>query len=158
MTHPPEHYPIPAIQHTRCMLALTVSKAVIDLFKPDHSTGKKLNEQIAKINRWIDECSLLVREWKLSAGAKRDLDRSFEALGPHFELKTLDDGALFERWAALVWTSVFMVWDVRFTCPEFRKPACWRFLDQTLTTLAEHLWKEAPHSDAEGSLIYEEAA
>lgn len=158
MTHPPEHYPIPAIQHTRCMLALTVTRAVIDLFKPDHTTGKKLNEQIAKINRWIDECSLPVRERKLSAGAKRDLDRSFDALGQYLELKKLDDDALFERWAALVWTSVFMVWDVRHTCPEFRKPACWRYLDRTLTTLAEHLLIFAPEADAAGSQIYEEAA
>lgn len=157
MTYTPT-YPPPAIQHTRCILALTVTRSVIDLFRPGPECGKKLLAQMEKIDRWIKECSRQVQGRKLSAGAKRDLDRSFEALGPHFELKTLDDGALFERWAALVWTSVFMVWDVRYTCPEFRKPACWRFLDQTLTTLAEHLWKEAPDSDAVGSQIYEEAA
>lgn len=154
MTYTPT-YPSPAVQHTRCILALTVTRTVVDLFKPGPECGKKLLTQMDKIDRWIKECSAQIQGRKLSAGAKRDLDRSFTALGPHFEFHALDDEALFRRWSALVWTALFLVWDVRHTCPEYRKPACWRFLDQTMTTLAEHLNHETPDSDAEGSTIYE---
>jgi len=157
MTYTPT-YPIQAVQHTRCILALTVARTVVDLFKPDEKCGKQLLSQMDKIDRWIGECSLRIQGRKLSAGARRDLDRSFTALEPYFEFDNLDDEALFKRWAALVWTALFFVWDVRHTCPDYRKPACWRFLDQTLTTLAEHLNTLTPDSDVVGSIIYEAAA
>lgn len=73
------HPPITAVQHTRCLLALTAITTFIDQLKPTtHTTS--LDSHIHKITRWRDACKPSVKIKTLSAGARRDLDAAFTAL------------------------------------------------------------------------------
>ena len=70
----------------------------------------------------------------------------------------MDDETRFRRWAALVWAALTFVEDVCNTCPVYARCPQWRYLRQTVNTLAEGLRKLEPGMDEEGTRIYEEAA
>lgn len=149
-------FPTIAVQHRRCLLAVTVARAVTSMIQP--GPGRSLTQRIKRIERWIEESSGQLRARKLSAGAKRDLDNSFSALAAHIPVGEQTDDERFFRWAALVWAALTLVEDVHHTCPAFRGAACWRYLRRTLNTLAENLREMEPDIAEAGTRIYEEAA
>ena len=67
-------YPNEAIQHTRCVLALSMITVALSLLKPETLPQLgDLGRQVEKVDRWIERCSDDVQR-RLSAGAKRDLE------------------------------------------------------------------------------------
>lgn len=62
------------------------------------------------------------------------------------------------RWAALIWAALTFVEDACNTCPVYARRPEWRYLCQTVNTLAERLRELEPRMDEEGTAIYEEAA
>ena len=77
--------PHEAIQHTRCVLALSMITVALSLLKPEMlSSLGDLGKQVEKVNRWIERCSDDVQR-RLSAGAKRDLGRKFHILAEHVD-------------------------------------------------------------------------
>ena len=81
--------PAAALQHTRCIQALTAIGVCIDSSVIDVSGLGALEKQIAKVKRWRDAAAeITTKHRKLSAGARRDLDaiytlsRQLEALDP----------------------------------------------------------------------------
>ena len=74
-------YPHEAIQHTRCVLALSMITVAISFLKPETlALLGDLGKQVEKVNRWIDRCADDTQKRRLSAGAKRDLDARFHIL------------------------------------------------------------------------------
>jgi hypothetical protein len=77
-------YPHEAIQHTRCVLALSMITVAISFLKPETlALLGDLGKQVEKVNRWIDRCADDTQKRRLSAGAKRDLDARFYILAGH---------------------------------------------------------------------------
>ncbi|MBQ3058955.1 MAG: hypothetical protein IJD16_01380 [Desulfovibrio sp.] len=149
-------YPPVAIQHSRCVMAVSVANAVMQFFK--EPADKALIGQLQKIRRWLDDCEAQIKSRQLSRGAMRDIDRKLSQLDAAFNVKDLDDEALFQRACALVWTADTFILDVRCTCPEYRRVRCWRYLWQTWGTLAEWLLAICPGADEQGCALYERAA
>ena len=161
MTTTAVHYPNPGIQHTRCVLALTAIQACLEVFRPAADCGTALKQQLDKISRWIAACARQTRKKTLSAGARRDLDKKFRVLEGYMITEDMDDETRFRRWAALIWAALTFVEDVCNTCPVYtrgRGNEHWRYLRQTVNTLAEGLRRLEPGMDEEGTAIYEEAA
>ncbi len=51
-------YPHEAIQHTRCVLALSMISVALSLLKPETLTQLgDLGRQVKKVDRWIERCS-----------------------------------------------------------------------------------------------------
>ncbi|MGE9985406.1 hypothetical protein [Desulfovibrio sp. SGI.169] len=161
MKFPSEHYPTPGVQHTRCVLALTAVQACLEVFRPAADCGTALKRQLGKISRWIEACARQTRSKKLSAGAKRDLDKRFRVLQGYMITEDMPDETRFRRWAALIWAALTFVEDACNTCPVYtrgRGKEHWRYLRQTVNTLAEKLRELEPGMDEDGTAIYEEAA
>ena len=132
-------YPPEAIQHTRCVLALSMITVVLSLLKPEMLAQLgDLGRQVEKVNRWIERCSDDVQR-RLSAGAKRDLDRRFHILAGH-----VGDITFLE--------------DARNTCPAYFRGLHWHNLLKTLTTLCNALENVDPQIAEIGTRVYERAA
>ena len=85
-------YPNEAIQHTRCVLALSMITVALSLLKPETLPQLgDLGRQVEKVDRWIERCSDDVQR-RLSAGAKRDLDRRFHILAEHVDSALAESG------------------------------------------------------------------
>ena len=71
-----------------------------------------------KVDRWIERCSDDVQR-RLSAGAKRDLDRRFHILAEHVDsaLAETDDAKKWSLWASGVWAGLTFLEDCRNTLP-----------------------------------------
>lgn len=161
MEFPSEHYPNPGIQHTRCVLALTAVQACLEVFHPAADCDTALKRQLAEISRWIEACAQQTRCKKLSAGAKRDLDKRFRVLQRYMITEDMPDETRFRRWAALIWAALTFVEDACNTCPIYTRGGGnehWRYLRQTVNTLAEGLRTLEPGMDEDGTSIYMEAA
>ena len=66
-------YPNEAIQHTRCVLALSMITVAISFLKPETlALLGDLGKQVEKVNRWSERCADDTQKRRLSAGAKRD--------------------------------------------------------------------------------------
>ena len=76
--------PIPGIQHTKTVLALTAIEAAVEQMLP-FITDKKTTDQIAKVRKWVDLCSAATKVKRLSSGAKRDLESACAVLAPYIE-------------------------------------------------------------------------
>ena len=86
-------YPHEAIQHTRCVLALSMITVAISFLKPETlALLGDLGRQVEKVDRWIERCSDDVQR-RLSAGAKRDLDRRFHILAEHVDSALAESGS-----------------------------------------------------------------
>lgn len=158
MKYVPE-YPSPGLQHTSAVVALTVTTMCLDLFHP--APRSAMEKHMAKIRRWADACAEKTKTKRLSAGAKRALERCCAKLTPHVPTAATPDNARFRMWAALVWTAWTFVLDVRNTCPLYsggRDGQCWRYLLRVLETLAEGVRQIEPDVDVDGTDIYEPAA
>ena len=160
-THQPRiPYPHEAIQHTRCVLALSMITVALSLLKPEMLAQLgDLGRQVEKVNRWIERCSDDVQR-RLSAGAKRDLDRRFHILAEHVDsaLAETDDAKKWSLWASGVWAGLTFLEDCRNTCPVYFRGLHWHNLLKTLTTLCNALEKVDPQIAEIGTRVYERAA
>lgn len=157
MTHA---YPPHGHQHTLCVLALTLVQTVcFELFHMDKQCSTKLQQHMARIKRWHEECVKQTRTKALSAGAKRAIDRSFTVLAAYLMTPDMDGDTRFRRWAELMETAAIFLADACNTCPIYTKgQRHWRYLRQTVQTLADHLQKFEPGAKEAGFSIYMEAA
>lgn len=70
-TNPVIPYPHEAIQHTRCVLALSMITVAISFLKPEMLAQLgDLGRQVEKVNRWIERCADDTQKRRLSAGRK----------------------------------------------------------------------------------------
>ena len=118
-----------------------------------------LGRQVKKVDRWIERCSDDVQR-RLSAGAKRDLDRRFHILAEHVDsaLAETDDAKKWSLWASGVWAGLTFLEDARNTCPAYFRGLHWHNLLKTLTTLCNALEKVDPQIAEIGTRVYERAA
>ena len=154
-------YPHEAIQHTRCVLALSMITVALSLLKPETLPQLgDLGKQVDKVNRWLDRCGDDTQKRKLSAGAKRDLDARFHILAVHVgDVQTATtDATRWTQWAAVVWAGLTFLEDARNTCPAYFRGLHWHNLLKTLTTLCNALEKVDPRIAEIGTRVYERAA
>lgn len=154
-------YPHEAIQHTRCVLALSMITVTISFLKPETlALLGDLGKQVEKVNRWIDRCADDTQKRRLSAGAKRDLDRRFHILAEHVDsaFAETDDAKKWSLWASGVWAGLTFLEDARNTCPVYFRGLHWHNLLKTLTTLCNALEKVDPRIAEIGTRVYERAA
>lgn len=154
-------YPHEAIQHTRCVLALSMITVALSLLKPETLPQLgDLGKQIEKVNRWLDRCGDDTQKRKLSAGAKRDLDARFHILAGHVGdiQAAAADASRWTQWGAGVWDGLTFLEDCRNTCPVYFRGLHWHNLLKTLTTLCNALEKVDPKIAEIGTWVYERAA
>ena len=170
-------YPHEAIQHTRCVLALSMITVAISFLKPEMLAQLgDLGRQVEKVNRWIDRCADDTQKRRLSAGAKRDLDARFHILAGHVGdiQAAAGDATRWTQWATGMWagltflenhsvylssTPASMVKvDARNTCPAYFRGLHWHNLLKTLTTLCNALENVDPKIAEIGTRVYERAA
>ena len=153
-------YPHEAIQHTRCVLAMTVITLYLSLLKPGTIAGLgDLGTQVHKIERWIERCTDDTQR-RISAGATRELDRRFRILAGNVDaaLTANDDDMKWATWASGLWAGLIFLEDARNTCPLYFRGLHWHNLLKTLTTLCNMLEKEDPRITEIGTRVYEQAA
>lgn len=156
MKYPPEHYPIAGIQHTRCVVALTMATLCMELYK-----GKPV-EAFNVIKMSIQHCAKDTKKKKLSSGAKRDMDNCSIIISEYIESMQGKSGEeLFRLWAALVWCALTFIEDAVYTCPYYTdgiNSKRWGKLLRLMNDLAESLRKDMPGMDEAGTYLYEKAA
>ena len=154
-------YPHEAIQHTRCVLALSMITVALSLLKPEMLAQLgDLGKQVEKVNRWIDRCADDTQKRRLSAGAKRDLDARFHILAGHVGdvQAAAGDASRWTQWGAGMWAGLTFLEDCRNTCPAYFRGLHWHNLLKTLTTLCNALEKVDPRIAEIGTRVYERAA
>ena len=146
--------PIPGIQHTKTVLALTAIEAAVEQMLP-LITDKKTAAQIAKVRKWVDQCSAATKVKRLSSGAKRDLESACSVLAPYIEdTAAMTDAASRRRWAELFFVGIILSNDVQAVCPLYGKSREWGYLDTTAETLGRMLLARHPGCDEAGTTIY----
>lgn len=152
--------PTAAIQHTRCVQALTAIGICIDPSVIDVRGLGALEKQIAKIKRWHQAAAAKTTQTrKLSAGAQRDLDALFHRMASCIEgVWSADDNTKFLTWAANVYATEVLVFDCLITCPVYAHGKEWRWLQQTANTLSRQLEALDPAVAVRGTAIYENIA
>lgn len=154
-------YPHEAIQHTRCVLSLSMITVALSLLKPEMLAQLgDLGRQVEKVNRWIDRCADDTQKRRLSAGAKRDLDARFHILAGHVGdvQAAAGDASRWTQWGAGMWAGLTFLEDCRNTCPAYFRGLHWHNLLKTLTTLCNALEKVDPRIAEIGTRVYERAA
>lgn len=147
--------PIPAVQRTKAIWALTLLRVVLDVYRDCKGTSP-FGAQLQRVERWHRECELAVKQGggNLSAGARRDLDARFAVVGPYIETEQMAPEPRAERWAALWWTALTELIGARVMCPLYCTGRCWNYLERTVVTLCErHILPMWPGSDVEGTRI-----
>ena len=96
--------PAAALQHTRCIQALTAIGICTDSSVIDVSGLGALEKQIAKVKRWRDAAAeQTTKHRKLSAGARRDLDAMFHRMADALaSLASPDDNTKFLTWGGYI--------------------------------------------------------
>lgn len=152
--------PAAAIQHTRCIQALTAIGICTDSSVIDVSVLGALEKQIAKVKRWRDAATeITTKHRKLSAGARRDLDAMFHRMADALaSLASPDDNTKFLTWGANVYASELLVWDCLITCPAYAHGNEWRWLQQSAYTLSRQLEALDPAVAVRGTAIYADIA
>ena len=152
--------PAAALQHTRCIQALTAIGICTDSSVIDVSGLGALEKQIAKVKRWRDAAAeITTKHRKLSAGARRDLDAMFHRMADALaSLASPDDNTKFLTWGANVYASELLVWDCLITCPAYAHGNEWRWLQQSAYTLSRQLEALDPAVAVRGTEIYEDIA
>ena len=145
---------LPGIQHTKTVLALTAIEAAVEQMLP-LITDKKTADQVAKVCKWVDQCSAATKVKRLSSGAKRELESACSVLAPYIEdTAAMDTADSRKRWAELFFVGVILSNDVQAVCPLYGKSREWRYLDTTTDTLGRMLLERYPGCDEAGTTIY----
>ena len=146
--------PIPGVQHTKTVLALTAIEAAVEQMLP-FITDKKTRDQITKVRKWVDHCSAATKVKRLSSGAKRELESACAVLAPYIEdTAGMTDADSRKRWAELFFVGLTLSYDVQATCPLYGKSREWDYLDTTTETLGRMLLARHPGCDEAGTSIY----
>lgn len=130
----PEDIPIPGMQLTVSVMALSTTRILLESFAAD--AGTPLDRQLKKIGRWMGECEAQTKIETISRGGLRALERAWTAFQAWLKAQGKSDDW---NWVCLAWVSLLWVWDARKGCPIYGsgpKKMAWRYLDQTLHTLA----------------------
>ena len=154
-------YPHEAVQHTRCVLALSIITVALSLLKPETLPQLGgLGRQVEKVGRWIERCGDDTQKRRLSAGARRDLDARFHILAGHGgDMRSANnDATRWTQWASGVWAGLTFLEDARNTCPAYFRGLHWHNLLKTLTTLCNALEQVDPQIAEIGTRVYEQAA
>lgn len=154
-------YPHESVQHTRCVLALSMITVALSLLKPETLPQLgDLGRQVEKVDRWIERCADDTQKRRLSAGARRDLDARFHILAGHVGdvQAAAGDATRWTQWGAGMWAGLTFLEDARNTCPVYFRGLHWHNLLKTLTTLCNALEKVDPKIAEIGTLVYERAA
>lgn len=150
----------PGQQHTTAVLALTALTAPLEALEPQFANNKRIAAQIARVRRWIDDCSASTRTKKLSSGAKRDLDAICSGLAPHMEataaMPTIEER--LRRWAELYWAATGWLSDAVRMCPAYAEGRAWAYLESTAHTFGHMLMRIYPGCDEAGTDIFLEVA
>lgn len=147
----------PAMQHTRCILALTLAHATMGVLTPSFDSTP-LKDNAARINRWLAECQQSLPKRKLSVGARRDMDTAIHKLAPYATTDDLDNEARLAKWAANLRAAHTLVLDCNITCKSITSKQCWRWLEITMSTLCHRLETMCPEAEEMGTEIYMEVA
>ncbi len=152
--------PTAALQHTRCVQALTAIGICIDPSVIDVSGLGALEKQVAKVKRWREAAAeKTTKARKLSAGARRDLDAMFHRMADALaSLASPDDNTKFLTWGGYIYAAELLVFDCINTCPLFAHGNEWRRLQQTANTLSRQLEALDPAVAERGTAIYEDIA
>lgn len=152
--------PAAALQHTRCIQALTAIGICTDSSVIDVSGLGALEKQIAKVKRWRDAAAqITTKHRKLSAGARRDLDAMFHRMADALaSLASPDDNTKFLTWGGYIYAAELLVWDCLNTCPAYAHGNEWRWLQQSAYTLSRQLEALDPAVAVHGTEIYEDIA
>ncbi|GAB7493752.1 hypothetical protein [Bilophila wadsworthia] len=154
-------YPHEAIQHTRCVLALSMITVAISFLKPEPlALLGDLGKQVEKVNRWSERCADDTQKRRLSAGAKRDLDARFHILAGHVGdvQAAAGDASRWTQWGAGMWAGLTFLEDCRNTCPAYFRGLHWHNLLKTLITLCNALENVDPQIAEIGTRVYERTA
>lgn len=149
-------FPIPAVQRTKALWALTLLGALLEVYAEVAATTGSVGRHLQKVARWHKACQASVQEpgSAFSAGAKRDLDRRFAIAGPYMETEHMPPEQRAERYAALWWAALTEIVSARVMCPEFCRARAWAWLEQTTATVAEKIFLPMfPGCDEAGTKI-----
>lgn len=149
--------PLPGVQHTRAIVALTLAQVCMDQFQPENDND--VSRHIGEICAAITACARGTKKKKISAGTKRALDNFFDILVKQFGQDITDPDKLFARWASLVWCASHFLTDVLATCPKYAKGPNqnWHKLRRLMNELADGLLEIDPAADERGTRIYLES-
>lgn len=147
---------IEALQHSLAVATLGLTDVILS------SYDQELPPRITKIREWADACMEQTRKRKhVSAAARRAWNLFAEAIDRYGIKPDMDEQSAKSRWAALVWTVLTFVEDVRRICPLYAngpKSRAWRYLHYHIQQLAEEQACLYAGADEIGTGIYEEAA
>lgn len=156
---PMEHVEKPmieALQHSLAVATLGLTDVILS------SYDSELPPRISKIRRWSEECMIQTRKRKhISAAAKRSWDFFAEKIDRYGIKPEMDEDTARFRWAALIWTVLTFIEDVRRVCPLYGngpQAKAWRYLHYHVQQLAEEQACIYAGADEIGTGIYEESA
>lgn len=147
--------PIAAIQHSRCLLALTTIRVCINEIDSE-AVSVSFREQLARIETLLDRCSKDIRDRKLSAGARRDLDRAFTILAKKGALSGKADDDLFFAWASSIWCGATLLLDCKATCPAYYHGSHWEKLYDVMDNFCIQMDKLDERIGEHGFKLYED--
>lgn len=152
-------HPSFSVQTARCLLALYVSTAVLEVYRKGPRTSDDFQLMVTDTNTAIVDCWGTIHGKKLSPAGELGISRVIQKLTPYCRLSRISDPEKRKaRWAALVWVSLTFVENVRYTCTEYRELECWKRLFLSFDRMAEDLRRQFPTMDTEGTGIYMKVA
>ncbi len=142
-------------QHTMCVIGVSLARASMEVLGPGLAYKNKANAQmVQRIQRWIEACSLHCKKYKLSQGAKRDMDAVFLRIGSAADAAN-DEEKRMDVWAAVLSAANIFIFDARTFAKDITKgESCWRWLDQTTYSLVRRLAKVCPDAESVGYQMY----
>lgn len=147
--------PIAAIQHSRSVLALTALRAFADEIDIE-KTSPGLSAHIKKILDLLDVCAKDLQNRKLSAGARRDLDKSFRVLAESGCIGTHSNSDdIFYFWGVGMWCAMTLLDDCESTCPAYFNTKTWKKLSNAVEELCVALEKIDDRIGVDGFKLYE---
>ncbi len=143
------------IQHTMCIQGVTFIRAAMEVLGPPLKDEKKTAPLAQKIERWTEECSVYLKNRRVSRGAERAMEAAFQFVGKHIDDAHGDEEKRMEIWAAVLSMGNLLILDSRrYGKAITMGHACWRYLDQTSATLVRQFAKINPEIETMGFEMY----
>ena len=155
-------YPHEAIQHTRCVLALSMITVAISFLKPEPlALLGDLGKQVEKVNRWSERCADDTPRNAGSPQARSEIwmPGSISLPGTSGMFRpAAGDASRWTQWGAGMWAGLTFLEDCRNTCPAYFRGLHWHNLLKTLITLCNALENVDPQIAEIGTRVYERTA